>query len=646
MNKGRRAPLGTIARYVSQPRLSVPGLSLMATALSWLAWVRPHPGLDPSWQAGIADAFVHHLAWGPRLDFTYGPYGFAGFLEPFYLSTTWLAFVFVLVVSWSVACLIVAGARAYMGGLAAGALAWLVLVMSWAQARSADVIDAVCLAICLWLLASPAPRASGAQGADPVPVARRRSRYPVGLFALAVLGGFSLLVKLNDGILSLVLLCLAVLGAEGLSGRRRRAVLAGSGAFVATALLAWLGAGQAIGNLKSFAEASYSLVSGYSANMATKSGRHAHLNWATVAGVVIVGMVVIAFWRRPPLVRAAAALAVLCWLWVVAKDGFVSGNHFPDFFRLLLAAGAMVSIARPPPWAWRIGVLVLVMVVAASTTVPKARPGASLRAFFGQLGDLTNPARFEHMQAALQHQVARAEPLPAGVVAMVRGKTLAIEPWEDMVAWAVPSARWDPEPVLQSYSAYTAYTDRLDARWLAGASAPERVLDWHFHLGFDRRDQYMDPPATMEALYCHYDQLRLVGPWQVLARVPDRCGPARLVGVAHTHFGRVVRVPVAPGEMVLAQFVFRPTWLDQVENLALKPPLTHLRVWAGRGPRTYSFVTGTAGDDHVVSAPAALGYSGRFAPSDLSRLELLGDGYAPGQGDLTVRFWAVGLKRS
>ena len=60
--------------------------------------------------------------------------------------------------------------------------------------------------------------------------------------------------------------------------------------------------------------------------------------------------------------------------------------------------------------------------------------------------------------------------------------------------------------------------------------------------------------------------------WQVLARVPDRCGQARVIGVAKATFGQPFAVPAANGEMEVATFsLSSPLWA-RAEGVLLKPP--------------------------------------------------------------------------
>jgi hypothetical protein len=207
--------------------------------------------------------------------------------------------------------------------------------------------------------------------------------------------------------------------------------------------------------------------------------------------------------------------------------------------------------------------------------------------------------------------------------------------------------------VVGSYSAYTVYTDHLDATFLRSARAPQRVLLWGYRFGFDGRDPAMDPPGTMETLYCHYAQVGEEGHWQVLGRVADRCGRPHRAETVASHFGDVVTVPRLRGQMVVATFSFSATYLDRLEELALKPPVTQLETWDAAlkdGPGapghrlSYRFVPGTAADFHVLSTPASLGYSPRFRPGTVERLRLTGDGWPAGTGALKVTFWAVPMR--
>src|SRR5579863_10072246 len=65
------------ARVRLSPNVLAVGIGFLCTVAAWPSIaLAPTTGLDPSWQFGLAETAVHHIAWGPRLDFTFGPLGF------------------------------------------------------------------------------------------------------------------------------------------------------------------------------------------------------------------------------------------------------------------------------------------------------------------------------------------------------------------------------------------------------------------------------------------------------------------------------------------------------------------------------------------------------------------------------------------
>jgi hypothetical protein len=92
-----------------------------------------------------------------------------------------------------------------------------------------------------------------------------------------------------------------------------------------------------------------------------------------------------------------------------------------------------------------------------------------------------------------------------------------------------------PLPVFQEYNAYTKTLDRVNADALGSRSGPERILHENTQLvdpsyptaTIDNRYPTWDPPEKSLAMLCNYVPLQTTARWQVLGRVPDRCGPPR-----------------------------------------------------------------------------------------------------------------------
>ena len=665
----------------------VAAVSLAATVLSWRtsAWAKVAPGLDPSWQAGLAEGFERHLQWGPGIIFTFGPYGLVDTVLPFYRLTVFLAVLFAFVVSWGLAALVVAAARPAWGLVPAGAVAWLALAVANSHTGYADLLSAAALGLALVALGS-----------------ERAGRRQAAVVVLGALAGLALLVKFNDGLVACGLLAVAVVAEGAAYGARAlwRAT-AGAGALAGAVVVAWAGAGQGLANLPNYFRASFSVAAGYTSAMSLSVGRRAEDYFAVVV-VVLLGLVFYlsagsslarvdrdvhlgattvdvrpvgpavlggagkrlrprnrgnAPWggaraRAGRVRQLALAVSLAGWAWATLKEGFVRHDtHDLTFFGLVLVAMALARVGRRYLFV-QVGALAvaasLACVAAGAPPAQLHSPGASTAALATDLRVALGLGGFRPAQAELHaHLLAAGNGLPARALSLVKGRSVAIEPAEAAAAYLYPRLHWDPEPVLQGYSAYTTYLDGLGSKFLGSARAPERIV-YDPEQVIEGSDPWMSPPATLLSMYCHYAQLAVAGPWQVLGRVHDRCGPARLVGTVRAHFGEPVAVPEVGGQLVAARFSFGLPLLSRLEGVLLKPPALSIVVRAGGGQggglrQAYRFVPGTAGDMHVLAAPASLGYSPAFTPPAVRQLELEGGGWAGGQGRVIVRFYAIGL---
>jgi hypothetical protein len=642
-------------------------VSFLATVLGWrpYAWHSVYAGIDPSWEAGLAMGFMRHLQWGPSLIFTYGPYGFVDGIYPFYRLTAFISVLFAIAVVWGLAALIVAALRPSWGLLAAGVAAWAALAIVPSKTGYSDVAAGTALGLALAALAvghdarhgrtakdragqhwaAPDWAAPDGAGQEAARAGQDRVRLVlVGL--LAVLAGFQLMVKTNQGLLTIGLLVVVV--ALGDLDWRRAAPAAGA-ALVVAFFAGWLAAGQSLTNIASYFRGSLSVALGYSSAMQVSQGRGAE-NWYAV---VVCGLLVILFalsvLGKPGRYQVAVGLVVAGWLWAEVKEGFVRHDeHDLTFFGLALAAMLLARLPRRyvPLQAGAFVVTAIIFCVAYST-VPLSlhSPGATTSAFFDDVGEVLGFGGFGHARAeTLNKLLSTGDALPPATLSLLEGHTVAVEPIENSIVYDYPQLRWDPEPVLQGYSAYTSYLDRLDAAFLASPRAPERIL-YQPWARIDYRDQWLDPPATLESMYCHYLQLPAPGPAQVLERVPNRCSAPVEVGRLSVPLSGRVTVPREPGEMVVATFSFGLPLRDKAEGILLKPPTMRLVVWtSGARPAFYRFVPGTAADDHVLSVPATLGYSPAFTPPDITKFTISGGGWEPGHGKITVTFYAVAVR--
>jgi hypothetical protein len=651
---------GRLSRIFGGHERRLPGwpatavVSALATLFSWKTspWPRVSAGVD-SWETGLALGFVDHLQWGPQVVFTFGPYGFVENLLPFSRLTAGLALLYALAVTWGLAALIVCALRRQWGLLPAGVVAWAALGIAANLLEAPELALATALGLALATFRTTTDEAR---------------LWLLGL--LGALAGFQLLVEINVGLVTLALLVLAVAGAP--TGGRARAALAGAVPFVVVPVVALVSAGQSLSNVASYVRGSLSVALGYGPAMSLSTGRTAEDWYAVVDVVLLAATFVLVLRGRPWLEKAAISIMLLGWLWEALKEGFVRHDtHDLTFFALVLLAICLARLPRRlvPLQAGAIALAALLACLANGHAPPSLRsPVEDTTALAGEVRDLAVPGDWATVELRAQTEMRNTgDYLPASVVSALRGHTLAAETLEDGMTFAYGGLRWDPEPVLQAYSAYTSYLDHLDAGFLSSSRAPQRIL--YQPVTINNRDPWWDPPATLEAMYCHYRKVGPVGAWLLLARVPGpaaaagtgpagpaglagstgsgRCGAPVMIGQVTAHFGQAVKVPEAPGKMVMATFSLTSPLASRAEAVALKGPEVDVTV-SYRGtaaPQTYRFITGTATDAHVLAVPASLGYLPEFTPPAVKKLELTGGGWTAGHGTVQVTFYAVSMRR-
>lgn len=608
-------------------RRVVPLAALVALLTLPSLTVMPQGGVDFSWAAALHLAAHHRLAFGSGVVFTYGPLGFLSVPIAYFRATWALSVAYVCAVQLALCLVLMAGLKRSLGLPLATVTAFVLATVSRVLGPT-EVALAVFVAAGVLVLA----RAE----AETV----RHERLLIGL--AGAVAGFHLLVKFNTGIAMLVVGTIAV----SVLGRRWwRSEGLFWGAAAVSFVAGWLLSGNVLGDLGVYLARSVQVASGYSEAMGTEApGR----SWEYVLAVAVVGVMAALVWlgtqelsRRR---RVATVLATGAWLFLALKHGFVRhDSHSVVFFE----EAAIVATALCRSAAWRLHTLAAVCVLALGVLAvnssappglvdPRPDPLSAFRDAATVLAPHRLAERVDRARAQLQRRYA----LSPTTLAALAGHSVHIYPMEAGVAWAYPQLDWQPLPVFQAYTAYTAGLDAANAAMLSGPNAPERILA--SAVAIDGRDPGWESPAARLAMACHYTELGIDGRWQVLARVPNRCGPAQSLGTVDIVAGQAIPVPtpVGPDELVVA----RIDGLDTPLAYRVRSQLSKLPVVTAvlDGKASYRLVPGTAGDGLVLSAPtAALGWSGPFAyPAAVSSIEVRGGGWGVGTR-LRVEFLAV-----
>lgn len=559
----------------------------------------PGPGLDLSWMSGLYMGIHSGKDFGTEVIFTYGPLGFLAWPVLFYSWLAVLALVFSALVYLAFVLTMTALLDRTIGLLGAAVVVFLYLV------TVPDMEQLPLVLAVAWAL-----------------TALRKDRPDNAVTVLAVAGGslsaFEVLIKLSVGPVIFLVCLLALIGARA---DRRQWILFATTAIGGTIVL-WLVAGQSLGTLWDYGVNGIQVVSGY--NEAMELGGAPR--WVEVAlpllAIVLVAAAACARFRD----RRGKIAAVL----VVALTAFTSCKYGIVRFEpahASLALSAMLGIWLVLPWRRRLAPAFLFatlvvggIVVHVYPTEARLDPWQNIQAF-GETAELVaRPGLRQQLVDESRAGLQAADQLDPETLAALAGKRVAIDPWEISVAWAY-ELDWSPLPVIQNYTAYTPRLDRLNAEAVEDAeNGPQVILRQNpggtMPLGgarsFQGRQPAWDPPEQNFEVVCNFVPGHASPAWQVLERVPDRCGPQRLIGEAEAETGEEVQVPHAHrGELVLMKIEgAKVEGLEKLRSLLWRPYVRTAVL--NDGLVAYQLVPATTEDGMVVSRDPRLDSEGGF----------------------------------
>ena len=588
----------------------------------------PSPGLDSSWNGGLAMAVHDGMQWGSQIVFTYGPLGFLNGRGVWFSELGVLAFLY--------------GASLYAG---------FCIALVWALRRTIPALPA-CLVALLAITVLPLIEESivlaalVALGA----LARERSQRVVNALVVggATFAAVEVLIKFSAGPVIAAFFLISLIGL-----RARWWQVGGYLALLAVEVLAlWLVTGQSLGEIPEFLRNTYEIVSGFSAAMITSTDVPAwQVTAATIAAAAASIGLVLAAWRggyRDTRARWAAVALMALAAFTVFKEGVVrtDAGHLSLYFSTATILWIAIPWARAR-WYWLVGG-VAVLVAIGWPVRPEGQTNntdvvANVKSAVEQARTLFSPGRRQRLIDDGRSSLKSIYKLDRATQAALRGHTVTVEPWEIGAAWAY-RLDWDPLPVFQNYSAYTARLDRINTEALADPGGPERILRENTGLvypefptrGIDGRFPGWDPPEQARTALCHFAVVNATERWQVLARVPDRCGPSRPVGSAQASPGEAVAVPVpGPGEVVWARVEGADvSGVERLSALLAHPRTRHAILDGGR---SYRLIGATAADGLMLRSSEGIGGKGPFAQIPQARTIAI-DG---GGEDLRFEFYAM-----
>jgi hypothetical protein len=587
---GRTEAWTTLVRerlFVGRRRIWITGV--IVALLAWpLGIGLPSGGIDASWMSGLYMGLRDGRDFGSEIVFTYGP---LGFLDWPALWSSWLA-----VLAYAVSAVIylafvvtfIAVIQRTIGLLGAAVIAFFYL------ATVPDMEQLPLILAVAWALTA---------------LREDRPGYAVDLLAV---GGGSLaaletLIKLSVGPTIFVICLLAMVGAR--ADRRQWALFGGF--FVGGLVFLWLVAGQPLGDLWDYAVNGAQVVSGYNEAMELSLAP----TWTKVFLVLFAVALVVAAYLGRTRDRRAHWAAVL----LVAVASFSSYKYAIvrlEPFHLSLALSAMLGIWLVMPWRRTLtpsylvsSVLLGLVLLHIYPTEARLDPIKNVIAFGEEAELAARPGlrqeEINSARAGLQATYA----LDPETLALLKDKRVEVDPWEIAVAWAY-ELDWSPLPVIQNYSAYTQKLDRLNSETVEDAeSGPQIILRQNpggtMPLGgarsFQEREPAWDPPEQNFKIVCNFVPVHATDTWQVLERVPNRCGSERLIGEAEANTGEAVQIPQARrGELVLMKIEgAKIEGFEKLRSLLWRPRIRSASL--NDGLVSYQLVPDTTEDGMIVS---------------------------------------------
>jgi hypothetical protein len=606
-------------------------LGLVVALLGWrIGIASPGPGLDASWNAGLAMGLKDGMQFGEAIVFSYGPLGFLKAQAIWFSDLAVIAFLYAAAVYAAFCCALVWALRRFIPALPSALLAFLVVTLLPLLEQS----------LLLAVLASVAL------------LERERDQRTITLFlvAAATFGAVEALSKLSIGPVIAAIFIAALLG----SGARRWQ-LAAFGALMAAELLAlWLLTGQSLGAIPTFLENTWQVVSGYSSAML----RHVEVApWkvtaATIAAAIVAVTIAVAsyFAATYPNRRARWAGTVVFALaaFMVFKEGVVrtDAGHLSLFFSTACVLWLALPWQRLSWYRW----LWVGAAMVAAIGLPVRPPGtetnldavANVKFAAEQVDSLLSPSRRHDLIEGGRAGMQATYDLEPATLAAIGQHTVAIEPWEIGVAWAY-RLNWQPLPVFQNYSAYTSALDGLNAAAVESPDGPERILRENQLAVYpefptpDLDGRYLgwDPPAQARSVFCNFLPLYTSERWQVLGRTADRCGEPRLVGSTEAASGETVTVPrPAPSQVIFVRIDGAGvSGLERLTTMLLHAALRQITV---NGEQSYRLVPETAGDGLLLRSGTRVADFGSFSPIPQARTVAV----SGGPGDLRYDFYAM-----
>ncbi len=545
-------------------RRNLPGFLVWIT-LFVLAMPRffqlPDSGIDSSWQIGLQQVASKHLDFGKDVIFSFGPLSYL--FKPMLILPrfAWPSAFFSLVVhALSVQILFFIlkyRLRSFIDRTILFLLALpLLLIINHAP-------DYLLIIMAMFALENPDDRIFWGAG---------------GWFNIllgAIFLGYSLLLKTSAILPALFLVVLFSL----VSIRRRKLfdVLVFQATLISTVASLWVYSGSDILTFPRYLFHSLEPALGYNSSMQSAGGSFLHLS--SLLLLIISNAVFGASVRRTGHLHQAVFFAVLSFL--VFKHSIVRPDfHLLYFFTTVPLFLLIFQGSQGKPRAGSHLRTLLPLFLAFAITIGLAVPIGRYVDFLAGPGNTFRLARACVQPGSLAEDLRRnkaalreARPLPAEMQDLIGDAPVGILPMDIFVAYA-HDLNWSPQPTLQTFSAFTARLDELNAGHFSPPDNPEFIL-WSTQ-AFDQRYPVFDGPAVFLSLLENYRPVAINSDFLLLQKSSSAKMESIFLGETILQPGEPLVLPEVSNDLLLVQLIFDRKPLGKLLSILTKEPMVFI----------------------------------------------------------------------
>ncbi len=549
------------------------GIAISVTAYVFVAafpssfWLI-QPGLDESWVWAINTLPSTDLIFGRDVAFTYGPLGYL--IAPAALSgTAYQAAAFDVVTQ-----LVLAGVMIFHYSVNRRLLPLVGFAVLYLFAVSQPLPPEFRLLLLEGLLLTIPPT--------------RVTAWRLAMVAAALLAVVQLFAKFT-GFAAVGML--ALMG--GILVVRKRVSLRSALAwlvvpFFLTLIVLGTPLFEGAGNFLRWLRAGYEGVQGYAWAMALPYPPL--LLWLGLLGLVGLGALLV--WiGRSDRDLAFAGIPLLVAAMVAFRQLFTRSEGHP-FFLMLMAVVAVVILGISSRKHLVPAVGAGVMAIVLFTVGAAGKPICPCPGLLSPANGWVNLAELFDLPGLIEdHRIESrralsVERLPAEWVSMIRssGRTADSLP-ADLLFLKANHLPWQPDPVLQTYFAYTTFLDRWAGSHFADPDGPEFVIaQW---INIDGRHPMLDAPAVWRSIIRSYEvagTYDAFGGLTLLRRRPDPLPSSqRVIGRQQARIGEWIEVPDSP-RLLFAAVRFNPNLSGRLAGTfwRVDPMFVDLRYADGR----------------------------------------------------------------